>query len=137
MIARYGGAKNRCARGAAYALVAVAIGLTALRFQQRETAHKPYRSVSAQRSKNFAAELAYCQAIGMAAVHNQQCLAAWKRGQSHFFSYRPVRSRVTTATASAAFAGSTPTTSATSNISDLPKVSVTGAKTVPPKSEVP
>lgn len=137
MIARYGGAKKRWARGAAYALVAVTIGLAALQFQQREKAHKPYRSVSAQGSKNLAAKLAHCQAIGMAAAQNRQCLAAWKREQNHFFSYRPVRSGATAAAISAAFAASTPTTPTATNISDLPKVSVTSAKTVPPKSGAP
>ncbi|WP_460253470.1 putative entry exclusion protein TrbK-alt [Acidiphilium sp. MT5] len=137
MIARYRGAKKRWARGAAYAFVAGAITFVALQFQQREKAHKLFRSVTAQGSNNLSAELAHCQGIGMAAAQNRQCLAAWEREQKHFFSYRPVRSGASTAATSATFAVSTPTTPTATNISDLPKVSVAGAKTAPPKSEAP
>ncbi|WP_460255531.1 putative entry exclusion protein TrbK-alt [Acidiphilium sp. MT5] len=131
MIARYRGAKKRWARGAAYAFVAGAITFVALQFQQRERAHKLFRSVTAQGSNNLSVELAHCQAIGMAAAQNRQCLAAWEREQRHFFSYRPVRSGASTAATSA---------TSTANITktcDLPKVSVTGAKTAPPKSGAP
>ena len=131
MIARYGGAKERWARRAAFALVAVATGLTALHFQQVEKPHKRYRSVSAQMPRNVAAELAHCQAVRMATPQNQRCLAAWRAQQNHFFSNRPVRSRTTAATT---FANSTVKTKKTS---DLPEASATGAKAVPPKSGAP
>ena len=131
MIARYRGAKKRWARGAAYAFVAGAITFVALQFQQREKAHKLFRSVSAQGPKNLSAELAHCQAIGMAAAQNRQCLAAWEKEQKHFFCYRPVHESSSAATGTAA------STATIIETSELPKVSVTGAKIAPPKSGAP
>jgi conjugative transfer region protein TrbK len=77
-------------RATGFALVGVAIVATTLHFRDdRPTAS----SVTAPRPTDpFAAELARCQALGMAAQNDDACTAAWAENRRRFFTYRPASS---------------------------------------------
>ena len=73
-------------RVAGFALVGAAIVATALHFRDdRPTAS----SVTAARPADpLAAELARCQALGMAAQSDAACTAAWAENRRRFFTFR-------------------------------------------------
>ena len=77
-------------RTAGFALVGAAIVATALHFRDdRPTAS----SITAARPADpLAAELARCQALGMAAQNDATCTATWAENRRRFFTYRPASS---------------------------------------------
>lgn len=73
-------------RAIGFALVGAAIVATALRFRDERT---PASSVTAARPADpLAAELARCQALGMAAQSDAACTAAWAENRRRFFTFR-------------------------------------------------
>ena len=77
-------------RATGFALVGAAIVATALHLpDDRPTAS----SITAARPADpLAAELARCQALGMAAQNDAACTAAWAENRRRFFTYRPASS---------------------------------------------
>jgi conjugative transfer region protein TrbK len=77
-------------RATGLALVGAAIVATALHFHdERPTAS----SIAAARPADpLAAQLARCQALGMAAQNDAACAAAWTENRRRFFTYRPTSS---------------------------------------------
>ena len=77
-------------RATGFALVGAAIVATALHFLDDRP---PASSVTAARPADpLAAELARCQALGMAAQNDAACTAAWAENRRRFFTYRPASS---------------------------------------------
>ena len=75
-------------RAAGFGLVAAAIGATAMHFDRPKadpewTAVRPAASVDP-----LAAELARCQALGMAAQNDASCQAVWAENRRRFFTYQ-------------------------------------------------
>jgi len=76
-------------RVAGFVLVAAAIIVTAFRLDPRKAEPAPNSMLSALAGDPLAAELARCQAIGMAAQSDSACASAWAESQRRFFTYRP------------------------------------------------
>ena len=76
-------------RIAGFVLVAAAIIVTAVRLDPRKAEPSPNVTLAAPAGDPLAAELARCQAIGMAAQNDAACVAAWAENRRRFFTYRP------------------------------------------------
>ena len=76
-------------RIAGFVFVAAGITVTAVRLDPRKAEPAPNATPSAQAGAPLAAELARCQAIGMAAQSDAACAAAWAENRRRFFTYRP------------------------------------------------
>ena len=76
-------------RVAGFVFVAAAIIVTAVRLDPRKAEPAPNTTPSAPANAPLAAELARCQAIGMAAQNDAACATAWAENRRRFFTYRP------------------------------------------------
>ena len=76
-------------RAADFALVAAAIVAATVRLDPRRAVSSPLATLSAPTGDPLAAELARCQAIGMAAQNDADCASAWAENRRRFFTYRP------------------------------------------------
>ena len=76
-------------RVAGFIFVAAAIIVTAVRLDPRKAEPAPNTTPSAPAGAPLAAELARCQAIGMAAQNDAACATAWAENRRRFFTYRP------------------------------------------------
>ena len=74
-------------RATGFALVAAAIVAAALHVQRGGAGERPALSRAAIRRDPLAAELARCQAIGLAAQTDAACEAAWAENRQRFFTY--------------------------------------------------
>jgi len=76
-------------RAAGFALIAAAIVAATVRLDPRRAVSSPLATFSAPSGDPLAAELARCQAIGMAAQNDAACATAWAENRRRFFTYRP------------------------------------------------
>jgi len=77
------------ARVAGFVLVAAAIIAAAVQLDPRKAEPSPNGTLPAPTGDPLAAELARCQAIGMAAQNDAACAKAWAENRRRFFTYRP------------------------------------------------
>ena len=82
----------RIARVAGYIAVAAMIVGVGIHLQHEDTRNAVSLRVPATTTDALAAELARCQAIGMAAKDDAACEAAWGENRRRFFTYRPADS---------------------------------------------
>ena len=76
-------------RATGLVLVAAAIVAATVRLDPRRAVSSPLLTLSAPTGDPLAAELARCQAIGMAAQSDAACVSAWAENRKRFFTYRP------------------------------------------------
>lgn len=77
------------ARAAGCAAVAAAIGTTALHVQHNGTRGSALVTAPSLLSDPLAAELARCQAIGVAAQDNPACDSTWAANRRRFIEHQP------------------------------------------------
>lgn len=78
------------ARSMGYAVVAAVIVATALHFRQHDPKPRDLGGIVAGSSTDpLGRELAYCQALGLAAKDDAACTAAWAENRRRFFSNAP------------------------------------------------
>jgi conjugative transfer region protein TrbK len=75
-------------RVAGFGLVAAAIVATAVHFDPQKAETEPTAARPASSVDPLAAELARCQALGMAAQNDASCEAVWAENRRCFFTYQ-------------------------------------------------
>ena len=79
-------------RAAGFVLIAAAIVLGAVHFHREGVSQSHATSPATSHLDPLAAELARCQALGMAAEYDTACDAVWAENRRRFFTYRPAES---------------------------------------------
>jgi conjugative transfer region protein TrbK len=79
-------------RAAGFVLIAAAIVLTAIHFHREGATQSHATSPATSHIDPLEAELARCQALGMAAENDTACEAVWAENRRRFFTYRPAES---------------------------------------------
>jgi conjugative transfer region protein TrbK len=75
-----------------FALVATAIGATAIHLGRHEAVPRLARTVVAPQTDPLAQEITRCEALGVAAEQDAKCEAASAEIRRRFFTYRPADS---------------------------------------------
>ncbi len=76
-------------RAAGFVLVAAAIVLGAVHLHREGVSQSHATSPATSHLDPLEAELARCQALGMAAENDTACEAVWAENRRRFFTYRP------------------------------------------------
>ena len=76
-------------RAAGFVLIAAAIVLGAVHFHREGASPSRATSPATSHIDPLAAELARCQALGMAAENDTACEAVWAENRRRFFTSRP------------------------------------------------
>ncbi len=79
-------------RAAGVVLVAAMVVLAAVHFHREGASPSRATSPATSHIDPLAAELARCQALGMAAENDTACEAVWAENRRRFFTYRPADS---------------------------------------------
>jgi conjugative transfer region protein TrbK len=80
------------ARAVGFGVIAVAIVAASVYVQRNGAYRHPSLDIPSIHHDSLGAELAHCQAIGMAAQGDRECAAAWAANRRRFFEDRPTGS---------------------------------------------